>query len=156
MKEYYRIDFYLERLKKSRKIVAFLLTLSFLAVLMSCATEMTSGVRVLFDELDKNIREYNDLLRSNQLDKARLYATESLWEGFDTRAKAVKIINYRILSRDVEEGKGAETVKVEIDYSIPPSNVVKTVLDNQQWSYVYSKKEGKKNWLLMTPLPEFK
>ncbi len=156
MKEYYRINFYLERLRKSRKIVAFLLTLSFLAFLMSCATEKTTGVRALFDELDKNVREYNDLLRSNQLDKARLYATESLWEGFDTRAKAVKIINYRILSRDVEEGKGAETVKVEIDYSIPPSNVVKTVLDNQYWSYVYVKKEGKKNWLLMTPLPEFK
>ncbi len=157
MKEYNRINFYLERLKKSRKIVAFLLTLSFLAVLMSCATEeMTPGVRKLLDELDKNVREYNDLLRSNQLDKARLYTTESLWEGFDTRAKDVKIINYRILSRDVEEGKGAETVKVEIDYSIPPSNVVKTVLDNQYWSYVYVKKEGKKIWMLITPLPEFK
>ncbi len=157
MKGHYRINFYLERLKKCRKIVAFLLTFSLLAILMSCATEeMTPGVRKLVDELDKNVREYNDLLRSTQLDKARLYATESLWEGFDTRAKDVKIINYRILSREVELGKGAETWKVEIDYSIPPSNVVKTVLDNQYWSYVYSKKEGKKNWLLMTPLPEFK
>ncbi len=158
MKRYYRINLYLERLKKSRKIVAFLSTLLFLAVLMSCATEMTPGVRKLFDDLSKNIREYNDLLRSNQLDKARLYATESLWEGFDTRAKAIKIIDYRILSKlseDYELGKGSALVPVEIDYSIPPSNEVKTVLDNQQWSYVSPKKERTKNWLLMTPLPEF-
>ncbi len=157
MKEYYRINFYLERLKKSRKIVAFLLTLSFLAVLMSCATEMTSGVRALFDELDKNVKEYNDLLRSNQFDKARLYVTESLWEEFDTRAKGVKIIDCRLLARDYRElDKGVKIVKVEIDYSIPPSSEVKTVLDNQSWDYVSQKGERKKNWLLMTPLPEFK
>ncbi len=158
MKEYYRINFYLERLKKSRKIVAFLLTLSFLAVLMSCATEeMTPGVRKLVDELDKNVREYNDLLRSNQFDKARLYATESLWEEFDTRAKGVKIIDCRLLARDYRElGKGVNIVRVEIDYSIPPSSEVKTVLDNQSWDYVSQKGERKKTWLLMTPLPEFK
>ncbi len=151
------MNLYLERLKKSRKIVAFFLTFSFLTILMSCATEeMTPGVRALFDELDKNVGEYNDLLRSNQFDKARLYATESLWEEFDTRAKDVNIIDYRILSENIELGKGAVTAKVEIDYTIPPSNEVKTVLNNQSWSYMYSKKEGKKNWRLMTPLPEFK
>ncbi len=100
--------------------------------------------------------EKRDLLRSNQLDKARLYATESLREGFDTRAKDVNIIDYRILTRDWEERKGAETVKVEIDYSIPPSNEVRTVLDNQKWSYMDVKNERRRNWRLMTPLPEFK
>ncbi len=138
-------------------MVAFLLTLSFFALLMSCATEeMAPGWRKHVDELFKDVREYNNLLRSNQPDKARLYATESLWEGFDTRAKDVNIIDYRILSENVELGKGAVTAKVEIDYTIPPSNDVRTVLDNQYWSYVYSKKAGKKNWRLMTPLPEFK
>jgi hypothetical protein len=148
----------LERLKKSRKIVAFLLTFSFLTILMSCATEeMTPGVRKFFDELSENVREYNELLRTNQFDKARLYVTESLWEEFDTRAKGVKIIDCRLLARDYRElDKGVKIVKVEIDYSIPPSSEVKTVLDNQSWDYVSPKKERKKIWMLMTPLPEFK
>ncbi len=157
MKGYCHMNLYLERLKKSRKIVAFLLTLSFLTVLMACATERTPAVRKLFDDLIGNAREYNDLLRTNQFDKARLYVTKSLWEEFDTRVKDVKIIDCRLHDLDFKElNKGVQIVTVEIDYSITPSSEIKTVLDNQSWNYISPKGEHRKMWILMTQLPEFK
>ncbi|MHC4270349.1 MAG: hypothetical protein ACYSWS_06905 [Planctomycetota bacterium] len=141
------------------KIVAFLLTLSFLAVLVSCATEEKDpGVRKFFNALSENVSEYNNLLRSNQFDKARLYVNESLWKEFDTRAKGVTIIDSRLLDRDFRElNKGREHLKIEIDYSISPSSEIKTVLDNQTWDYTSTGFfKQKKVWMLMTTLPEFK
>jgi len=111
------------------------------------------------EDLQNTVIEYNDLLRWGEFNKAKLYTDSSIREEFEARAKAaknVKIVDYRILNTDFDAEKGKQIVEVEFDYYTSLTNVVKTLLDKQRWSFVYVKEEKKKRWRLMTPLPEFK
>jgi len=131
--------------------------LSIVIVLTACAS---SALRGVLDDFDRSVKEYNNLLASGKFEQAESFVTESHREDFNTRAKAarnVHIIDYKILSiNDEIELKGAATANVRFNYTIPPSTEIKTVVDNQNWSYVYVKEEGRKRWRLMTLLPEFK
>ena len=109
--------------------------------------------------LYNTIKEYNDLVSLKEFDKAKHFVAESTWGDFEVRTRAagpVKIVGYRILSREFSTMTGKETVNVEFEYSISPSTQKKTFIDNQSWSFLYEKEEGKKRWRLTTPLPEFK
>jgi hypothetical protein len=71
-----------------------------------------------------------------------------------TEAGEVKVVDYRVKTMECEPVKGEASVMVELDYYRPPSVTVKTVVDNQKWSY-----EGEKDnrtWRLKTPLPDFR
>lgn len=134
------------------------IALSIVISLSACASyDALSGVR---DEYEMSIREYNNLLRSEEFEQAGRFVVDSLREEFDAKAKAarnVQVTDYQISSVDSEiELKGAAIVTVQINYTIPPSSEVKTLVDSQNWSYVYVKGEGRKRWRLMTLLPEFK
>lgn len=122
-------------------------------------TACINRLEVFREDLQNTVIEYNDLLRWGEFNKAKLYTDSSIREEFEARAKAarnVKIVDYRILSTDFEADKGEQIVEVEFDYYTSLTNVVKTLLDKQKWSFVYVKEEKKKRWRLMTPLPEFK
>ncbi len=110
------------------------------------------------DELNNSVREYNELVRRNDFEKAKEFAADNVKQEFAARTEAarnVKVAEYRILSTDYEDFKGAEIVKVQYDYYLPPASAVKTLVDEQVWSFVYVKEEGRKRWRLMTPLADF-
>jgi uncharacterized protein YcfL len=133
------------------------LPLSLTLFVLACGG--AKALRSVTDDLQSTVREYNDLLKQNELDKAELFTVESVREEFEARAKAaknVKVTDYRILRTDFETLKGEEMVEVKFDYYIPPSATLRTVLDEQKWSFVYAKDEKRKVWRLMSPLPEFK
>jgi hypothetical protein len=134
------------------------ITLSIIILLSSCASyKALTEVR---DDFDRRVREYNNLLSSEKFEQAGSLVVESHRGDFNTRANAarnVQVIDYQILSiTDEIQEKGAATANVQINYTIPPSSEIKTVVDSQNWSYVYVKEEGRKRWCLMTLLPEFK
>ena len=131
------------------------LVLCVLIVIVSACSTLTS----LREELDDTVMAYNDLLRWGEFNKAKIFADVSVRQEFEARAKAtknVKIADYRILGTAFEAEKGEQIVEVEFDYYISPAYLVKTLVDQQKWSYVSIGKEKKKQWRLMTPLPEFK
>jgi len=134
------------------------IALSIIMSLSSCASY--EALPEFRDEYETSIREYNNLLRSEEFEQAGRFVVDSLRDEFDVRAKAarnVQVIDYQISSVDSEiQLKGAAIVTVKINYTIPPSSEVKTLVDSQKWSYVYVKGEGRKRWRLMTLLPEFK
>jgi hypothetical protein len=143
--------------KEDIKMRIRFMILSIVIVLTACASSPLRGVR---DDFDRSIKEYNNLLVSGKFEQAGNFVTESHREDFNMRAKtarSVHITGYHILSIDDEiELKGAATVNVQFDYTVPPDNDVRTLVDHQDWSYVYVKNEGRKRWRLMTLLPEFK
>ena len=97
------------------------------------------------DELNNSVREYNELVRRNDFEKAKGFAADAVKQEFTARAEAaknVKVAEYRILNIDYEDFKGAEIVKVQFDYYLPPASAVKTLVDEQVWSFVYVKEEG--------------
>jgi hypothetical protein len=90
---------------------------------------------------------------------ARNFVDQSQREEFEARAKTaknVKIVDYRIVNADFEADRGEQIVEVEFDYYISPAYIVKTIIDEQKWSYVSTEKEKKKQWRLITTLPEFR
>lgn len=135
-----------------------LIVLSIIISLSSCASY--EAMPEFRDEYERSITEYNNLLRSEEFEQAGRFVVDSLREEFDAKAKAAKnvqIIDHQISSVDSEILlKGAAIVTVQINYTIPPSSEVKTLVDSQKWSYVYVESEGRKRWRLMTLLPEFK
>jgi hypothetical protein len=137
------------------RIFTVLFLVSF--VLMACGSHR--GLTEEREELYDTIKEYNDLVSQKEFDKAKHFVADFTWEDFEVRTRAagpVKIVGYRILSREFSTMTGKETVNVEFEYSISPSTQKKTFIDNQSWSFLYEKEEGKKRWRLTTPLPEFK
>ena len=126
-----------------------------LSVIISACSTLTS----LREELDDTVIAYNDLLRRGEFSRAKNFVDQSQKEDFEARAKIaknVKIVDYRIVNADFEAARGEQIVEVEFDYYISPVYMVKTLIDKQKWSYVYTEKEKKKRWRLISALPEFK
>jgi uncharacterized protein YceK len=109
-------------------------------------------------ECDTSTKDYNRLVRWDELDNAlSIYVSPSMKEEYRKRipdAEKVKIVDYRVKTKECDPVKGVATVKVEIDYYRPPSITVKTLVDNQEWSYE-GPEEGRV-WRLKTLLPEFR
>ncbi len=139
---------------KTRILISLFLSLW---ILLACSMDKAMvGYR---EDLQDTIKAYNDLVLSHQFQKAELFATESIREQFEARSKAAKdihVVSYRILRADFQTTKGEDIVKVEFDYLVPPSTQRKTLIDDQTWSFLYVKEDGRKRWRLITPLPEFK
>ncbi len=108
-------------------------------------------------EFEQSSWAYNELLRWHDYSKAGLFIKESLREEFEARVKKasnVVVLDYKVVDMTCDTKKGEAEVTVEIDYYVSPSTRVKTLQDNQKWSYV--EVNGKKKWRLVTLLPEFK
>jgi ribosomal protein S24E len=124
-----------------------------LSVIISACNTLTS----LREDLDNTVIAYNDLLRRGEFNRAKNFVDQSQREDFEARAKIakdVKIVDYRIVNADFEAARGEQIVEVEFDYYISQAYIVKTIIDEQKWSYVSTEK--KKQWRLITTLPEFR
>jgi len=113
------------------------------------------------EDLQETVIAYNDLLRWNEFNKAKLFTDDSIRKEFEAGAKALKarnlkVADYRIVSADFVAEREEKIIEVEFDYYTSPSYLLKTLLDKQRWSLIYMKEEKKYRWRLMTPLPEFK
>jgi len=136
-------------------------TLLVLLLSILILTACIDRLKILREDLQNTVGEYNDLLRWGEFNKAKLFTDDSIREEFEARAKAakarnIKLADYRTVSTDFKAEKGEQIVEVEFDYYTSPTYLLKTLLDKQRWSFVYIKEEKKKRWRLMTPLPEFK
>lgn len=123
-------------------------------LLGACATN--AAIR---EEFEKSVKGYNQMLRWQEVEAAGMtYMEPELREAFmksaeDIRKKSVTITDYRILASECLPDKGSASATAEFDYYILPSNRVKTLTYQQQWSY--EKNNGKKGWLLKSGLPPF-
>ena len=127
------------------------LSLLILAALASCATEKNTR-----DNLEKNFKNYNDLLRWHQFEDASRFSADTIYGEYRERLKTagnVVVVEYRIKNVKYDEKKKEAEVKIEIDYYTLSSTKLRTVLDNQKW--VYQENDGKGLWRLMSLLPEF-
>jgi len=121
------------------------------AVLVSCNTQ-----RSIKAGFEKNFRNYNELVRWHQLEEASLFPADSISAEYRERLKAAKnvaVVDYRVMNIKYDEKKNEAEVKVEIDYYKLSTLSLKTVIDNQKWTY--QEKEGKGLWRLMSLLPDF-
>ena len=126
-----------------------------ISVIISPCSTLTS----LREDLDDTVIAYNDLLRRGEFSRAKNFVDQSQKEDFEAIAKIaknVKIVDYRIVNADFEAARGEQIVEVEFDYYISPAYIVKTIIDEQKWSYVSTEKEKKKQWRLIATLPEFR
>lgn len=123
-------------------------------LLGACATN--AAIR---EEFEKSVKGYNQMLRWQEVEAAGMtYMEPELREAFmksaeDIRKKSVTITDYRILASECLPDKGSASATAEFDYYILPSNRIKTLTYQQQWSY--EKNNGKKGWLLKSGLPPF-
>ena len=130
-------------------------------LLLLTLTISVSACSVLFpikDEFDRNSREYGQMLRWQEFEKAAgIYVEPSLRDEYRKRIEAgmdAKIVDYRVISVDCEPEKKKAEVRMELDYYLIPSARVKTVSDTQKWRYF--EEPDRKGWRLESLLPEFK
>lgn len=130
-----------------------LICISFLLTLAACRTFLVSDA-----QFEKISRGYNDMIRWQELDRAKVtFVDQSFRPAFEATIAAMRgvtIADYRVLSMEVDQKKGKATVKVEFDYYILPSTRLKKAVDLQQWRYAEEK--GKTGWYLETLLPDFR
>jgi len=141
-------------MKVNLKMRNILLLCISVAIMSACGT-----LKSLREDLKDTVVAYNDSIRWGQYIKAEHFVDDSVRQEFEARAKAaknVKIADYRIMNTDFEAEKGEQIVEVEFDYYISPVYQVKTLVDEQKWSYIFVEREKAKQWRLMTPLPEFR
>lgn len=110
------------------------------------------------DEFVKASREYNRLVRWQELDvAASLYVGKELLPEFEKRvakARDIKPVDYRVTGMDCKPEKRTAEVRVEMDYYVVGTSRLRTLVDLQKW--VYREEPERKGWFLVTPLPEFK
>lgn len=129
---------------------ALLLALVISMTLIAC----TQNIR---GELEKSLDQYGELVRKNKMDLASSFTTEALMEEFSARVRAAKnmrVVDYRVAGVKFDEQKGEAEVRAEIDYYTLSAYRLKTLVDTQKWAYV--EEGGKKQWRLVSLLPEFK
>ncbi len=108
-------------------------------------------------EFDKSMNQYRDLVRLNKMELAASFTTDALMGEFGARvqaAKNVRVVDYRVAGVKFDEQKGEAEVRVEIDYYTFSAYRLKTLVDTQKWAYL--EERGKKQWRLVSLLPEFR
>jgi hypothetical protein len=118
--------------------------------LVACAQGMRG-------ELEKMMNAYGDLVRLNKMELTGSFTTGALMEEFRARvqaAKNVRVVDYRVAAVKFDEEKGEAEALVEIDYYTLSAYRLKSLVDTQKWAYV--DEGGKRQWKLVSLLPEFK
>ncbi len=109
------------------------------------------------DEFEKSTKQYGDLERLNKMELAASFTTDALMGEFGARAQAaknVRVVDYRVAGVKFDEQKGEAEVRVEIDYYTFSTYRLRTLVDTQKWAYLDER--GKKQWRLVSLLPEFR
>lgn len=107
--------------------------------------------------LAKASREYNEMVRWKELDSACLsHVDKGLLDECRKRAEAardVKVADYRVVSVERSQSGKEATIRVQIEYYIPPSATIKTMEDLQKWRYENG--ESGQGWRLVSLPPLF-
>ena len=123
--------------------------------LIGCSTLKNINVG---NDFEKDSKAYLQLVRWHELESAMTtYVSASVQEEYRkkiTAAGEVLVVDYRVKSMECDPVKGEASLKAELDYYRPPSVTVKTVVDNQKWSY--EGEDDARFWRLKTTLPDFK
>jgi len=133
-----------DNMKKAFLFVLIVVTVS------ACAQNMRA-------EFQASIDQYGELVRKNKMDLASSFTTDALMEEFSARVRAarnMRVVDYRVAGVKFDEKKGEAEVRAEIDYYTLSAYRLKTLVDTQKWVYV--DEGGKKQWRLVSLLPEFK
>jgi hypothetical protein len=129
---------------------------SLLWALVICVT-LIACTKSIRGEFEASLDQYGELVRKGKMDLASSFTTDALWDEFSARARAaknVRVVDYRVGRVKFDEQKGEAEVKVEIDYYTFAAYRLRTLVDTQKWAYV--DEGGKKQWRLVSLLPEFK
>ena len=121
---------------------------------IACALAGCSALFPIKDELVKSTRAYNQALRWGEPGQAVLLADKSVRPEFADSIPAlekVRVVDYRLVSMEVDEKKKSAEVRMEYDYYVPNGVTVKTVSDLQKWTYL-----DKEGWRITSPPPAFK
>lgn len=130
---------------------------TFLASVLVVIVVASCGARSMRGEFERSINVYSDLIRTQKMELAIGFTTDALAEEFAARvrlAKNVRVVDYRISGVKFDEQKGEAEVRAEIDYYTLSAYKLKTLVDVQKWAYL--DEGGKKQWKLLSLLPEFK
>jgi hypothetical protein len=133
---------------KGRSALAFFLWV-FLLVAFACSS--------VHGKFQQSLTDYNDLLRWHKLEEASLFASDAIsaeYMGRVLAAKNMKVFDYHIVRTRYDEAGNQAEVMVEFEYYTFTTNTLKTLIDVQKWAYV--NENGKKQWKLMSLLPEFR
>lgn len=109
------------------------------------------------ETLNETTKDYMRMLRWGDYEVAcNTYMTGDVRKDCLKRLgnRGLKITDYRFRTSDLKPEEGKATVRVEVDYYVPPSVTVKTIEYGQSWEY--RDKSGGKTWEMVTPPPEFK
>ncbi len=120
-----------------------------LLVLTACRALNGTG-----EDLQRSVSAYNRMQRWQEGSEAvarfvvPLHQPDYLRHA--TGDQAPHIVDYRIGQLTWQTPGSVALVPVELDYYIPPSVTVKTIVDQQEWHYT----EGQ-GWQITSPPPEF-
>ena len=127
-------------------------------LLGSCSIYKDLKLANIGTEFDESSKGYLNLLRWQEYESAvSTYVSIPSQEEYREKLKEageIRIVDFRVKKLLCDPAKGDATLLAELDYYRPPSVTVKTVVDNQKWSY-----EGENDarfWRLKTLLPDFK
>jgi hypothetical protein len=127
-------------------------------LLTGCSIYKDFKIANIGTDFDKSSKAYLNLLRWQEFESAlTTYVSVPVREEYRKKIKEAgeaRIFDYRVKRLECDPVGGEASLVAELDYYRPPSVTVKTVVDNQKWSY-----EGeidKRSWRLKTPLPDFK
>ena len=141
-------------MKHAKILLAVILSL----MLTACGIFRDIKYANISSEFAKSSRDYNQLVRWNELESAASsFVSPLLQEKYRERIKdagTIRITDYRVMRTECDPIKGEGSAKMELDYYRPPSVKLNTVEDLQKWSY--EGEENKRAWRLKSLLPEFR
>ena len=141
-------------MKHAKILLAVILSL----MLTACGIFRDIKYANIGSEFAKSTRDYNQLVRWNELETAASsFVSPLLQEKYRERIKdasTIRITDYRVMRTECDPIKGEGSAKMELDYYRPPSVKLNTVEDLQKWSY--EGEENKRAWRLNSLLPEFR
>ena len=127
-------------------------------LLNGCSIYKDVKIANIGTEFENVSKGYLNLLRWQEFESALTkYVSVPLQEEYRKKIKEAgeaRIVDYRVKKQECDPAGGEATVMAELDYYRPPSVTVKTVVDNQKWSY--EGETDKRSWRLQTLLPDFK
>lgn len=120
----------------------------FLLMLAACRSLTGTG-----ESLQRSVSEYNRMLRWQEGSTAvTRFVQPQRQPDYLRRARgdrAPHIVDYRVGPLSWQTPGSVAVIPVELDYYLPPSATVKTVVDRQEWRYT----EGQ-GWQVSSPPPE--
>lgn len=138
-------------MKRGKLLLAVLIPF----LLIGCATIKNYTVAGDFED---SVKAYLNLLRWQEFESAQTtYVSVPLQEEYRRKIKEageLKIVDYRVKKQTCDPAKGEGIVVAEFDYYRLPSVTVKTVVDNQKWTY--ERRDDTGSWRLTSPAPNFK